>query len=258
MITESQLNSVLESVLREDADTAVGSLNISSRVRAEMAGSSNVRFRPARRFGFVVGVAVAALALSAGAAVAVSSDNSPIRIHWHRVPTSGQGTPVDMTMEKPFDTTVSEAEQRLGFHVMTLAGYSAAKTPVKMPDGRMQSVVFHPPVTAISGQPIAHNTGAVGLYYTVNGVRLEIVEQLDPRGSRPLDADLKQPDSPVPGMSIIKVETINGAEYLVSRSPSNGGVLDIEWKTRDGVLMRINCDRSLSTEAIANIINHLH
>jgi len=161
-------------------------------------------------------------------------------------------------VEKPYDTTVAEAEQRLGFHVMTLDGYSAAKTPVKMPDGRMQSVVFHPPVTAINGQPIAHNTGAVGLYYTINGVRIEIVEQLDPRGSGPLDVDLKQPDSPVAGMSTIKVETINGAEYLVSRSPSNGGILSIAWKTSDGVLMRINCDRPLSTEAIANIIHHLH
>lgn len=258
MITESQLNSVLESVLRDDADAAVGSINISSRVRKEMARSGNVRFQPARRVGIVVGVAVAALALSAVAAVAVSSENSPIRIHWHRVPTSAQGTPVDMTMEKPYETTVSEAEQRIGFHVMTLDGYSAAKTPVKMPDGRMQSVVFHPPVTAVNGQPIAHNTGAIGLYYTINGDRIEIVEQLDPNGSGPLDVHLKQPDHPVPGISTIKVETINGAEYLVSRSPSNGGIVGIEWKTSDGVLMRINCDRPLSTEVVVSVIHHLH
>jgi hypothetical protein len=197
----------------------------------------------------------AALALLAGTAVATSSGT--IRIHSVRVPDRGVAKPVDMAMATPYETSVSTAEAELGFHVQTLAAYPIAKTPVKMPGGRIQSIVFHPPVTAIDGRPIVHNTGAVGLYYTVHGTNIEIVEQMDPRGPGPLDVVLKQPGREDPRMPTIGIETIGGAEYLVSRSKSNRGIVMIEWKTTDGVLMRINCDRPLSTDLVASLIRHL-
>jgi hypothetical protein len=162
-----------------------------------------------------------------------------------------------MTASVPYETTVFAAEAKLRFHVQTLDGYSAAKTPVRMPDGRTQSVVFHPPVTAINGHAVAHNAGAVALYYAVNGDRIEIVEQMDPTGSGPLDVSIKRPEPPVPGMTKATVETISGAEYLVFRSPDNGAIVAIEWKTPDGVLMRINCDQPLGTDAVVSLIRHL-
>jgi hypothetical protein len=145
MITDSQLDSMLRSVLREDADAAVGSINVTDRVRARMLHTSTARFRPSRRATVVIGLSAAALALSVGGAAAISSDTSFIRLHRVPAPYSGVGTPVDMTMAKPYETTIAEAETVLGFHVQTLDGFLAAKTPVKSPDGRIQSVVFTRP-----------------------------------------------------------------------------------------------------------------
>jgi hypothetical protein len=90
------------------------------------------------------------------------------------------------------------------------------------------------PVTAVNGQSVAHNTGAVALYYTVDCDRIEIVEEMDPRGAGPLDATIKQTDPPAPGISKAAVETIRRADYLVFRSVSNRAIVDIEWKTQNG------------------------
>lgn len=268
MITDSQLDTALRSALREDADASVGSVDLIDRVRRLVLHAPTSRLRPSRRGGLVVGFAAAALALSVGGAVAVSSDsnglithevvNGLIRIHWVKVPYSGNAIPVDVTMEKPYETTVAGAEAKLGFHVQTLDGYSAAKTPVKMPWGPTQSVVFHPPVTAINGKPIAHNTGAVGLYYEVNGVRVEINEQMDPNGPGPMDVTLKDVDRPVPDMPKVSIESIDGAQYLVFRSPKDGGITRIAWKTPDGVMMGINFNSTVNTAAAATLIQHLH
>lgn len=256
MISDSQLDSVVRSALREDVDSAVGSSNVSGRVHARMVQAIAKDSSSTRHAKVWVGVAGAMLALSVGG-VALAAETGVIRIHWVQVPLNGQGIPVDMTASSPYETTASAAEAKLGFHLQTLDGYSAAKTPVRMPDGRTQSVVFHPPVTAINGHSVAHNTGAVALYYTVNGDRIEIVEQMDPNGSGPLDVTLKRLDQPVPGMTKAAVETISGAQYLVFRSQSNGAVVAIEWKTPAGVLMRINCDQPLSTDAVLSLIQHL-
>ena len=110
MNTDSQLDLMLRSALREDADAAVGSIDVIGRVRARMLDTSSLRFRPSRRARFVVGFAAAALALSVGGAVAVSSDSMGvitqdvvdglIRLHWVRAPYSGAATPLDVTVEK--------------------------------------------------------------------------------------------------------------------------------------------------------------
>jgi hypothetical protein len=256
MISDSQLDSVLRSVLKEDANRAVGSSNVTGQVRARMVHAIAKNSWSARRAKVLVSVAAATLALSAGG-VALAAQTGLIRIHWDQVPLSGPGTPVDMTASSPYETTVSAAEAKLGFHVQTLDGYSAATTPVNMPDGRTQSVVFHPPVIAVNGKSVAHNTGAVALYYSVSGDRIEIVEQMDPHGSGPFDVTIKQPYPPAPGLTKAAVETLGGTEYLVFRSPSNGAIVAIEWKTPDGVLMLINCNQALSTDAVVSLIQHL-
>src|SRR5438067_2506724 len=139
MISDNQLDSVLRSVLKEDADSAIGSSNVTSRVRVRMVHAIAKGSRSARPRKVLVGVAAATLALSVSG-IAVAAGTGLIRIHWVQVPLSGQGTPVDMTPSSPYETTVSAAEAKLGFHVRTLDGYSAATTPVKMPDGHSQSV----------------------------------------------------------------------------------------------------------------------
>jgi hypothetical protein len=257
MISDSQLDSVLRSALKEDANRAVGSINVTGQVRARMVHEIAKDSWPARRAKVLVSVAAAALALSAGG-VAVAAGSGLIRIHWAPALLDGPGTPVDMTASRPYETTVSEAEAKLGFQVQTLGGYAAAKTPVDMPDGRTQSVVFHPPVTAINGKSVAHNSGAVALYYTVSGDRIEIVEQMDPNGSGPLDVTIKQFDQPVPGVTRAAVESLGGAEYLVFRSPSNGGIVAVEWKMLDGVVVLINCNQPLGTDAVVSLIKHLN
>jgi hypothetical protein len=258
MISDSQLDSVLRSALREDANRAIGSSNVAGKVRARMAHTIAKDSWSVRRAKVLVSVMAATLALSVGG-VALAAETGLIRIHWVQAPLNGQGTPIDMTVSNPYETTVLAAEAKLGFHVQTLDGYAAAKTPVTMPDGRTQSVVFHPPVTAINGKSVAHNTGAVALYYTVSGDRIEIVEQMDPNGSGPLDVTLKQFEQPVPGLSKAAVERLGGAEYLVFRSPSNSAIVVVEWKTPGGVLMRINCgSQPLSTDAVLSLIQHLH
>jgi hypothetical protein len=266
MNIDIQLDSMLRSVFREDADAAVGSIDVTGSVRARMLHTS--RFRPSRRTKFVVGLAAAALTLSVAGALAVSSDTSGeithevvdglIRLHWVRAPYSGAGTPVDMTMEKPYETTVADAEAKLGFHVQTLDGYAAAKTPVKMPWGPMQGIVFRPPVTAVNGQPIVHSTGAVVLYYDVDGVGVQIGEQMDPKGPGPMDVRLKDPDRPAPEMLKASVETINGAQYLVFRSPKDGGISIIQWKTPNGVLMSVSWNHPVNTALVASLLQHLH
>jgi hypothetical protein len=256
MISDSRLDSVLRSALKEDAHRAVGSSNVTGNVRARMVHSMAKDSLSARRARVLVSVAAATLALSAGG-VALAAGTGLIRIHWIQVPLNAQGTPVDMTASSAYETTVSGAETKLGFHMQTLAGYSAAKTPVTMPDGRTQSVVFHPPVTAINGKSVVHNTGAVALYYTVRDDRIEIVEQMDPNGAGPLDATIKQPDPPAQGMSTVAVERLGGAEYLVFRSPTNRAIVAIEWKTPDGVLLLITCDQPLSTDVVLTLIQHL-
>jgi hypothetical protein len=257
MISDSQLDSVLRSVLKEDANKAIGSSNVTGRVRARMVHATAKDSWSTRPAKVLVGVAAATLALSAGG-VAVASGSGLIRIHWIQVPLNGHVMPIDMAASIPYETTVSAAEAKLRFHVQTLDGYSAANTPVRMPDGRTQSVVFHPPVTAVNGHAVAHNTGAVALYYTVNGDRIEIVEQIDPTGSGPLDVTIKRPDPPAPGMTKAAVETISGAEYLVFRSQSNGAIVAIEWKRPDGVLMLINCDQPVGTDSVVSLIQHLN
>jgi len=257
MISDGQLDSVLRSALREDANRAVGSSNVTGQVRARMAHAIAKDSWPARRAKLLVIVAVATLALSVGW-VAVAAETGLIRIHWAQAPLNGQGTPIGVTASSPYETTVSAAEAKLGFHVQTLDGYAAAKTPVTMPDGRTQSVVFHPPVTAINGKSGAHNTGAVALYYSVSGDRIEIVEQMDPNGSGPLDVTIKQFDQPVPGLTKAAVETLGGDQYLVFRSPSDGAIVAIEWKTPEGVIVRINCSQPLNTDAVVSLIQHLH
>ena len=259
MISDSQLDSVLRSALKEDANRAVGSSNVTGQVRARMVHAIAKDSWSARRTKVLVSVAAATLALSAGG-VALAAQTGLIRIHWDQVPLNAHVTPVtpvDMTASSPYETTVSAAEAKLGFHVQTLDGYSAATTPVNMPDGRTQSVVFHPPVTAVNGKSVGHNTGAVALYYSVSGDRIEIVEQMDPNGSGPLDVTIKQPYPPAPGLTKAAVETLGGTEYLVFRSPSNGAIVAIEWKTPDGVLMLINCNQALSTDAVVSLIQHL-
>ncbi len=256
MISDSQLDSGLRSALKEDANRAVGSSNVTGQVRARMVHGLAEDSWSARRARVLLSVAAATLALSVGG-VAVAAGTGLIRIHWASAHLNGQATPIDMTATNPYETTVSAAEAKLGFHVQKLDGYSAAKTPVNMPDGRTQSVVFHPPVTAINGKSVAHNTGAVALYYSVSGDRIEIVEQMDPNGSGPLDVTIKQFDQPIPDMTKAAVETIKGAEYLVFRSPSDSAIVAIEWKTRDGVLILINCNQPLSTDAVVSLIQHL-
>jgi len=257
MISDSQLDSVLRSALREDANRAIGSSNVAGKVRARMAHTIAKDFWSVRPAKVLLSVTAATLALSLSG-VALAAETGLIRIHWLQVPLNSQGTPIDMTVSNPYETTVSVAEAKLGFHVQTLDGYSAAKTPVTTPDGRTQSVVFHPPVISINGKPIAHNSGAVALYYTVSGDRIEIVEQMDPNGSGPLDVFIKRFGQPVPGMSKAAVETLGGAQYLVLRSPSDGAIVAIEWKTSVGVLILINFNQPLSTDTVFALIQHLH
>jgi hypothetical protein len=256
MISDNQLDSVLRSALREDANRAIGSSNVAGKVRVRLAHTITKDSWSVRRAKVLVSVAAATLALSVGG-VALAAETGLIRIHLIQAPLNGQGNPIDMTVSNSYETTVSAAEAKLGFHVQTLDGYAAAKTPVTMPDGRTQSVVFHPPVTAINRKSVTHNTGAAALYYTVNGDRIEIVEQMDPNGSGPLDVTLKQFYQPVPGLSNAAVERLGGADYLVLRSPSDGAIVAIEWKTSDGVIIMINCNQPLSTDAVFTLIQHL-
>ena len=255
MINDVGFDQMLGSALRRDAEAGFPiSASVLPAVKARLEQRAGGRGRRTVTALVLVG---GVIALSTATGVAVSSSNSPIHISWVKVPVSGPGKPIEMTMEKPFETTVADAQARLGFHVLTLDGWPAARTPVKLLDGRTQSVVFHPSVTAIDGRPIKHSTGAVSLYYSVGDVRVEIVEQLDANGAGPMDVRLKQPDGPVPSMLKAAVETIDGAEYLVFRSPNDNRIQRVQWKTQEGVLIFMNISTSLDKATVSQIIKHL-
>jgi hypothetical protein len=172
--------------------------------------------------------AALAAPIATGTGVVVSTNQ--IRIHWDGPSqTPGVGTVVRPQMERPFNTTVEDAQARIGFHVRTLSGYSKA---------RLDSVTFVPPVTAVDGKPIPHTSGAVRLGYKVGEDAVEIVQQNDPAGAGPMDVTFNRPGLfERPPTSVASVESSNGQDYLVFTI--KGRVAALEWKPGQGAVMII-------------------
>jgi hypothetical protein len=213
----------LADALRRDAQDGIETLDgVSSKVTRGLAAQGRNRSKWAI-------AAALSLPLATGTGVAVSTGQ--IRIHWQApaAPPAGNGRSVSVQRQQPFETTLTDAERRIGFRLRTLSGYQPAQ---------LNTVTFVPPVEAVDGAPRQHTSGAVDLVYSVNGTRVEIVEQVDPTGPGPLDVTLKKPglfESPPAAKPT--VETFGGQEYLIFTI--QGRVAAMQWKPGQGAVMMI-------------------
>lgn len=240
----TQFDRSLRAAMMADAARIDTGIDLRPRVRGRMAAHNS---KLSRGRLLAAASALAAVALTAGSAVAVSTGTGLIRVHRQHAPLYGVGKALNVVPPTPITTTLPDAESRAGFHVRSLSGLSSA---------RLDQVEYHPPITQLNPKA----TGAVGLYYTVDGTPIGVGESLDPNGPGPMEVTLKRFDQPVPGMAKVSVETIDGSEYLVFRSASGGRVLSIAWKTTDGVLMRINSlapQTGLDDKMVIVLIHHL-
>jgi hypothetical protein len=185
MISDSQLDSVLRAALKEDANRAVGSSNVTGQVRARMVH--------ARHWHRAVAVPSSlAAVLLVGAVVLAATSELSIVLRYH--PIGWLPTPGKLTAVGPCSSlqgmALADVQRRVNFRVLTLGGAT------------LVNAYYGPPCPG-SSEANAH------LLYEENGESFDLGETHAPEG--PITVDLKGTADRSPW----RIVTVNGNDYAV-------------------------------------------
>lgn len=158
----------------------------------------------------------------------------------------------------PVMTTVNAATRFTGWKVLTLQ---------RVPGADLVSVLYVPP-TASANHPLPAHGGTVSLSYEVNAASIQIVETSDPEPGVPISV-------PASGLGAaesecMRVESISGASYLISRCPDGVNITEVMWKTGGGLEVTLvpqppgsavakgTAEKTLSMDTVRLVIENLH
>jgi hypothetical protein len=141
----------------------------------------------------------------------------------------------------PVQTTVKDAQRRVGFRPLTLATYRPAN---------LQGVLYWPAQANSNTKPGSPAAASVELDYVVNGASIQLIESRGPFHLQPTASQLQ-------GLPM-HTETINGGQFLVLRSADQTRILLITSSAPPGLVVSLNAlPAGIDTQTANILIQHV-